>query len=466
LEPNIASTGNIFLTFYHRQPTSNMTLKKSIIPLIVLCFWAFFLMLSPMVTFAKPKATIKFTTIRTENPKLSKETLVIPYGFPSDSLGTTFGIGGMTKGYGQDQLLTGGTVFYSGDEAAGIILGLWDFKLPSTERLFFSAVGSIGDYPRLRAYAEHPSDIEGVRAGSNDSDKDDYIEDQGTDNWWEMKLEYVLPIGSMKNSGMATYKLDGGLLTNGASGSESWNPLESGATVLVLRQSNRYQKYETEKGNVSGTIHPLEFGILYNNTDFQSNPSTGSSQYFSLTHDFAWLESEQTWTFLEFEASKYFSLGSGMFAKQRVVALNFWTGDALSWESETGEDGLEAISHKPPFLEGARLGGFYRMRAYPNNRFNDRSVIYSTAEYRHTLEWNPIGEVSWLRWLKMDWMQLVGFVEGGRVAGEYDVSELFSDWKYDAGIGFRTMLAGGVVRFDIAFSEESSAAVVMFGHPF
>jgi hypothetical protein len=106
------------------------------------------------------------------------------------------------------------------------------------------------------------------------------------------------------------------------------------------------------------------------------------------------------------------------------------------------------------------------MRAYPNNRFNDRSVIYSTAEYRYTPNWNPIGQVSWLRWLKMDWMQLVGFAEGGRVADEYDVSELFSDWKADAGVGFRAMMAGGVVRFDFAVSDEGSAGWVMFGHPF
>ncbi len=415
--------------------------------------------------FAKPSASMKFSTLRDENPKTGQETLILPYGFPSDSMGTTFGVGGMVKGYYQDQLLLGGTVFGSADSAFGVLLAMWDLALPSTDRFYFSAIGSMGDYPRQRAFSEIPP-VQGIRAGSNESDKDDFVEEEGSDNWWEMKLEYVLPIGGMHSSGMATYKLKNGMLVSGATGGEQWNPLTSGATVLVLKQFNRYQTYQTDEGDIEGTIHPLEFGLLYNNTDFPSNPSTGSSQYLSLTRDFGWLESNDTWTFLEFEASKYFSFGSSDYARQRVVALNFWTGDAVSQESSIDENGNESISHNPPYLEGAKLGGFYRMRAYPTNRFNDRSVIYSTAEYRYTPHWNPIGQISWLKWLKMDWMQLVGFVEGGRVASEYDVSELFSDWKTDIGVGFRSMMAGGVVRFDFAVSEESSSGWVMFGHPF
>ena len=48
----------------------------------------------------------------------------------------------------------------------------------------------------------------------------------------------------------------------------------------------------------------------------------------------------------------------------------------------------------------------------------------------------------------------------------YEYSDLFSDWKGDIGFGFRAMMAGGVVRFDYAVSEEGSAGWVMFGQPF
>lgn len=425
-----------------------------------------FVLIQAPDSIGKPSASMKFSTVREGNPRGGKETLILPFAFPSESMGTTVGVGGLLKGYWQEQLLLAGAFWGSADEATGVVLAMWDLELPGTKRFYFSALGSAGYYPRQRAYIQAPDSNEEPRAGTNGSDKDNYIEDSGTDNWWEMKLEYVLPIGSMRNDGIAEYKLKDGLLESGASGGTEWNPLSSGATVLMLRQFNRYEEYETDEGNFDGTIHPVEIGLLYNNTDFSSNPSKGSSQYLGVTHDFGWLESKDTWTFIEFEASKYFSLGSSGKARQRVVALNFWTGDSPSWETTVNENGDEIIQHRPPFLEGAKLGGFYRMRAYPNNRFNDRSVIYTTAEYRYTPFWNPIGETSWLRWLKMDWMQFVGFVEGGRVAGEYSFSELFSDWKADVGLGFRAMMAGGVVRFDVAFSDEGTSAWVMFGHPF
>ncbi len=414
---------------------------------------------------AKPRASMKFATTRAENPKGIKERVAVPYAFPSESMGTTIGVGAMAKGYWQDQLLFAGTVLGSSDSAAVVVLGMWDYLLPGTERFFFTTFGSLGYYPRQRAYTDPIGDT-GIPSGDNYSDEDDFIEDSGNDNWIEFKLEYVLPIGSMKNSGMANYKLKNGLLESGASGGEIWNPLKSGATVLLLRQFNRFQSYETDTGDFEGTIHPVEVGLYYNNTDFSSNPSTGSTQYISLTHDFGWGESEKEWTFLEFEASKYFSFGSSDKARQRVLALNFWTGNSPSWEESVDENGSIVVSDNPPFNEGGRLGGFYRLRAYPNNRFNDKAVIYTTAEYRYTPNWNPIGKISWLKFLKMDWMQFVGFVEGGRVADEYDVSELFSDWKTDIGLGIRAMVAGGVVRLDMAASEDGSAAWVMFGHPF
>lgn len=426
---------------------------------------AVFLIHSPLL-YAKPGASVKFSTLRAENKDKVKETLILPYGFPSESMGTTFGAGSLAKGYGQDQLLVAGAVWASFDEAVGGVAGIWDYRLPYTERFFFSALGSLGRYPRQRAYTTVIRTPDENRAGGNNSDSDDRIQEEGDDNWFECKLEYVLPMGSMNNRGMATYRLKNGLLVSGATGGDKWNPLDSGITVLVLRQFNRYQSYQTELGNLEGTIHPIEIGLLYNNTDFPSNPSRGSSQYVSFIQDFGWGESVDTWSFLSFEASKYFDLGKTRYSRQQVLALNFWTGDSPTWEVTSLENGVELVEDDPPYLEGAKLGGFYRMRAYPTNRFNGRSVIYTTGEYRFIPDFNPIANISWLQFLKLDWFQLVGFIEGGRVANEYDLEELLSDWKYDAGVGIRAMVAGGVVRFDYGVSEEGSTAWVMFGHPF
>jgi len=438
-----------------------------IIKICLLTFLAFSLLL-PSIIFARPDASVKYSTIRADNPRMAKETLILPYAFPSDSMGTTFGVGGLAKGFFQDQLLFAGSVFGSVDDAKGVIGGMWDYKLPFTKRLYFSSYGAISHFPRQRAYTEVPrlsSSVNSGVAGANDSDEEDYIEDDGDDNWYELKLEYVLPIGTMRNNEAAQYTLKKGILQSGASGGESWNPMESGVSVLLLGQSGRYQNFKTESATYSGDAFPWTIGYLYNNTDFPTNPSYGSLQYLAYSKDFH-DGNYGPWDFLEFEASKFWNLGESNFSRQRVIALNFWTGSSLSWNETTNPNGDVVVENKPPYLDGARLGGFYRMKGFPNNRFNDRAVVYGSAEYRYTLDWNPVAGVNWLRWLKLDWFQLVPFVEVGRVAPEYDLGELFSDLKYDAGLGIRAMTAGSVVRFDMAVSEEGTNFWVMFAQPF
>jgi hypothetical protein len=47
-------------------------------------------------------------------------TLILPYAFPTDTMWTTFGVGGIAKGHLQEQLLFGGTIFGSADDARGL----------------------------------------------------------------------------------------------------------------------------------------------------------------------------------------------------------------------------------------------------------------------------------------------------------------------------------------------------------
>ncbi len=414
---------------------------------------------------AKPNTSVKSSLVRAENPKQGKQTsLILPYAFSTESMGATFGVGGGTKGYGQDQFLLGATAFGSAEGAVGLFLGLWDYRPSFANRFFFGVQGMVGHYPEQRAYTALAFDPNVPRPGGNDSDENQYAEDSGYDNWTDFKLEYVLPIGSSRTDALQHFTIQGGLLQSAPVGGNSWNPLESGVTTLLLRQYNRYRSFEFPGGDIDATVHPVQLALSYDNTDYPVNPSTGSLQYIGVTQDFGWLESPDSWTFVEFEASKYFSLGSSNWAKQRIIALNLWTGDVPSWEEHTDADGKTRVSNRPPFYEGSTLGGFYRMRGYPVDRFNDRSVLYTTAEYRYTLDWNPLGNISWLRFLQSDWLQLVGFVEGGRVANDY--GDLFEDWQVDGGIGIRAMFAGAVVRLDVGVSEETTSAWVMFGHPF
>lgn len=417
---------------------------------------------------AAPAANVKTSVNRTESANRVQESLVLPYLFSSESLGLNIGVGGMLNGYYQDQMTIGGTIF-GGDVSKAAGGGVWNFLLPNTERFYLSVYGMMGYYPKQRAYAGGTQDFIPANMplpGSNDSDNTQFLEADGSSNWFDIKLEYALPIGATADKGSVKYQLKDGLLISEPSGGGDWNPLEHGATVVVLRQFNRYQSFEFEEGESDGTIHAIELGILHDNTDFSINPSRGSSQYFSISHDAAWLDSDNQWTFLNLDMSKYFSFGESDYAHQRILALNFWSGYSPSWEVEYDGLGGQKVVNNAPYNEAATLGGFYRMRGFDQNRFHDKAAIYGSAEYRYTLKYNPIEDVNWLKFLKIDWFQLVGFVEAGRVGAQYTASELLTDLKYDAGFSLRFLAAGLVVRTDIAVSDEGSNTWVMVDHPF
>lgn len=413
---------------------------------------------------AKPPSNVKHSVERKENTK-PRESLILPYAFSTDDLGTVIGVGGMATGLYQKQMTVGGTV-YGGAETKGLGLGLWNYRVLDSERLFMSTIGMMGDFPLMRAYAPLPGEsTEGARAGSNDSDFDDFIQASGSSNFWDVKLEYVLPWGTAKNKSMARYQLQGGLL-KASTEQADWNPLKSGTSILVARQFNRYQLYQNEEGELSGAVHGLELGAFYDNTDFPVNPTRGSSQYIAYSYNPQWLESKAQWDFIELEASKYFSLGSTSFAKQNIIALNAWLGYSPSWEVTINEQGNSQVSNNAPFLEGATLGGMYRLRGFRQNRFHDKAVIYATAEYRMTLDYNPIADIRWLKFLNLDWLQTVFYVEGGRVAPNLHKDTLFTDWKTDAGVSIRALTAGIVIRLDFTRSKEGSSTWLMVGHPF
>jgi len=412
---------------------------------------------------AKTPSQVKYSVQRQENTKL-RESLVLPYAFSTDDMGTVIGVGAMATGLHQKQMTLGGTVY--GGDSKGLALSVWNYRVFDSERFFLSAMGMLGEYPRLRAYSPLPDEFATTpRPGSNDSSFDDFIQAEGSSNWWDIKVEYVLPWGSAEKKSMARYQLQGGVLKDEVKQAD-WNPFKTGTSILMARQFNRYQEYRDEKGELSGAIHALELGFLYDNTDFPANPSQGSSQYVGLSYNPEWLKSNQEWTFVEMEASKYFSLGTTSFAKQNIIALNTWVGYSPSWEVTKDAVGNSLITNTPPFLEGATLGGMYRMRGFRQNRFHDKAAIYATAEYRMTLDYNPIEEVSWLRFLNLDWFQTVIFVEGGRVSPTFHRDTLLSDWKSDVGVSLRALTAGIVIRLDFTQSKEGTSTWLMVGHPF
>lgn len=247
--------------------------------------------LTVVVAQGATPTNVKSRIDRQETPERIRESMVLPYLFSTETMGLNVGVGGMIKGIHQDQMTIGGTVF-GGETSYALAAGVWNYMIPGTERVFLSAYGMFGYYPKQRAYTSGNTLYTPPRPGSNDSSNLDYLEADGASNWFDIKMEYVLPIGATKDQGLVDYKIRNGLLISEPSGGKEWNPLTSGSTIFVARQFNRYQSFEFQQGDVDGAIHAMEFGILYDNTDFAPNPSYGSRQYIATSHDWGWFESK------------------------------------------------------------------------------------------------------------------------------------------------------------------------------
>jgi hypothetical protein len=396
----------------------------------------------------------------------ARRGFLIPYAFHSDVLDLAFGVAAGGRGLLQEQTaVVLNLVASTNGSVVGYLLGD-GFELPWSDRLFLSPRIMAGDFGEIDAFQNGNPDFPNERAGSNDSSENNFIRSEGTDQWYRLIVKYVLPIGHGRDHPVPTYVLDRGILESGASGGESWNPLRSGRTLVELEPYLREQDFDADFGQDELKTAGLRFTLRRENVDFLANPSTGSVQRVTVSRDWGAQDDDSSFTVVELELAKFFSLGESRHFRQRVLALDFWTADTPTWEVDRVGD-REIIKHRPPSYFGATLGGLERMRGFPSARFNDKAAIYYGAELRLIPRWNPLGEIGWLKRLaRIDWIQLVGFAEAGRVAPHWNLSELHSDMKWSAGLGLRTFVNGLIVRADVGFSREGGEVQMMVSHPF
>lgn len=390
----------------------------------------------------------------------------LPYIFSTDSLDLSVGVGGGQGGFIQPQASWFATGFVTANESALLSGALNNLRLG--ESRFFTDLWVLADhFTDQRFYGDLDNDPSEARAGSNDSDSEDFItgiSDELTFNW---TLKYPLAIGASRNDALSIYTTDEGMLQSAPTGGKTWNPLTSGRTTLATRFFYTYRDvsdYEVDSEQLEAKTSGLDFWIEYDNTDFPRNPSYGSRQQLMISSDFGWFDSSNTWTNIQFDASKYYNLGTSGWFKQQVLALDFWTSNTTSWE--TDDNNPQIISHRPPPSYGTELGGIDRMRAYPTGRFRDKAAAYYSAELRLMPHFQKMRDWPIINYFEVDWFQLVPFVEVGRVGPEFDADLFTKDLKVDAGLSLRAMAFRQVFRLDFAASEEGSSITAMISHPF
>lgn len=391
----------------------------------------------------------------------------LPYIFATDSLGTAIGVGGFTAGTLQPQASIFGTGYVTSNESALISGSLNNFRFGSS-RFFWDAFLLADHFTDQRFYVDLDHDPSQPKAGSNDSDPDDFISGTSNEVTFNYTVNYTLPIGSAREDPLAVYRLRKGFVYKGPQGGHEWNPLTSGRTMLASRFFYTYRDLSNfsanEKAELQAKTNGLDFWLEYDNTDFPRNPSYGSRQQFMISRDFGWFDSSNSWTNLEMDLSKYFNLGESDWFNQRVLALNFWTSNTPSWERD--KDNPQIVDHRPPPDYGSELGGYDRMRAYPSGRFKDKSAVYYAAELRLIPKYQPLHDLPIINYFEIDWWQVVPFIEAGRVGPEYNSDLFFDDLKVDAGIGLRFMAFRTVFRLDWAVSDEGNSVWAMISQPF
>ena len=396
-----------------------------------------------------------------------KDWIVLPYVFSTESTGFSGGVGVIKQGLLQPQTTLVATVFYGAEQDiitngqeetanfSGGFLLFSDYKLPFTNRLFFSMYGMKSYFPKAKLYFN----------GENNSDQDQALVSSGASDFLYTTFSYVLPIGEGVDNPEGLYNLKNGFAM-GREGYGGGAPFVTGRTSLGIKTFYSHNEYEnyTEAPFSEWDSSGLRFFMRHENTDYDLNPSRGYQFQVQYSKDFGEGDSLQSWDFLEAKYNHYFNLPTFSWSQQNVLALSAWTGYSFSWDSDNTYGNTNIDAHRPPPQEGARLGGFNRMRGYGNNRFSDKAAFYASAEYRTILNYNPFRTNKYIP-VAIDWFQVVPFVEVGRVNDTYNF-DLLSDMKYDVGISLRAMAAEIPVRIDVAYGDEGTNFWVMVYQPF
>jgi hypothetical protein len=390
-----------------------------------------------------------------EDGPIRSQTIVIPYVFSSETRGFGVGLGGIHSPKYDPQSTYYGIGYFTDNGSSELILGAYNLKTPFSDRIYYRPFFNAAHMTQKRLYVDGNPDFPDGGAGSNESDPDNYIEENTYEATIDLPIRFTLPIGHFKDQPIHTYITENGILKENPSGATSINPLTSGQSSIIFRPY--YRKIFSDVDELETLTFTL--GYEHDNRDFAPNPHRGYLWKYTIEHDFDWLQHTRNWTSMEGQINGFVPLPNTSWAHQQTLALSFWSAYAPSYDVGSNDG-------RPPYFSGPTLGGIWRMKGYPSNRFHDKSAIYYGAEYRIMPEWQPLVGINALRSLDIKWWQFVLLAEVGRVAPSWDLSTLHSDMKWDAGLGFRCMFDKAVARVDLVGSQEQFSIIVMFGHSF
>jgi len=231
--------------------------------------------------------------------------------------------------------------------------------------------------------------------------------------------------------------------------------------------------------------HTTIFGTRFDLTDDYADPRRG------LRGDVSRTQSPPRGSGPDYFVMDYSATGYVPVGRRNTVAINLLRSDAfVRREGETdpaalqAQLGIDCASIADPtqrqtcneviattvaanqFGTATQLGGFNRLRSYPQGRFKGAHTLFLGAEYR----WNLTDEATPFDIFVMKdvrtAIQLAFFYETGVTSDSRDDLYRRSEWRDSYGAGFRIVTGSGVVfRADLAHGKEGFNAAIFIGYP-
>jgi len=233
--------------------------------------------------------------------------------------------------------------------------------------------------------------------------------------------------------------------------------------------------------------HPISLGFTMDLTDDRLDPRKGTRFEFSTRLPSNNAADQSEYFVNDYNLSEYIP-----FRRWDTLALNlFYSQSLVTRKGETdfstlqGTSGLNCNQYPPGnqrdecidtetrllnnviannrYGTASPLGGTQRLRSFDNYRFYASQVLFYGIEYRWNLtdERTPF-DIYIARGIRTG-IQLSAFWEQGMVADDQD--ELLDHARTSYGAGFRVILSGVVLRFDVANGSEGFQSQLFITYP-
>lgn len=266
---------------------------------------------------------------------------------------------------------------------------------------------------------------------------------------------------------------------------EVYGGVLSGKTNLKQISDKDGNAFQTSTGASDNRSTLYTLGLRFDLTDDYQDPRRGVRYQFS-----RWWDDREGQTTSKFYQTEHNITGYVPIGKRSTIALNVFKADATvtrtgetdfaTIESQQGlncsdaslsaseqnqcEQVVNNIIANNTYGTVSSLGGWGRLRSYPDGRYKGSHELFYGAEFR----WNITDEFTpfdiWIAKDVRTTIQMAFFYERGSIADSE--SQVGDVWKESYGIGARMVTASGLVfRADIATGDEGEEISIIIGYP-